>query len=76
MQPYYMLRYKSQNRAERPCFLQGRALRNVQKYIEKFVIFSKIVLDKHTEQWYHNRARVGTFCACTAMMQEIASKKR
>ena len=24
--------------------------------------------------WYHNRARVGEFCACTAMMQEIALK--
>ena len=38
------------------------------------MIFSKKVLDKIRRQWYHNRARVGEFCACTAMMREIASK--
>ena len=33
------------------------------------------MLDKHTGQWYHNRARVGELCpARNAMMQEIASK--
>ena len=33
------------------------------------------MLDKHTGQWYHNRARVGELCpARTAMMQEIASQ--
>ena len=32
------------------------------------------VLDKWGNRWYHNRARVGRFCACTAMMREIALK--
>ncbi len=49
-------------------------LRIERKNIKIFVIFSKIVLDKMRGQWYHNRARVGEFCACTAMMQEIALK--
>ena len=35
---------------------------------------TEIMLDKWAGKWYHNRARVGKFCACTAMMQEIASK--
>ena len=51
-------------------------LRIERKYYEIFVIFSKITIDKRPAEWYHNRARVGTFCACTAMMQEIAPKKR
>ena len=38
------------------------------------MIFSEISLDKWGYLWYHNRARVGENCACTAMMQEIASK--
>ena len=42
--------------------------------MKKFVIFHKKVVDKMPYGWYHNRARVGTFCARTAMMQEIASK--
>ena len=38
------------------------------------MIFSKNLLDKMGVSWYHNQARVGEFCACTAMMQEIALK--
>ena len=33
-----------------------------RKMIEKFVIFSKKVLDKWRYRWYHNRARVGKLC--------------
>ncbi len=50
------------------------ALHNERKFIRNFVNFGEIMLDKWLNGWYHNRARVGTFCACTAMMQEIASK--
>ena len=32
------------------------------------------VLDKWGSTWYHNRACVGRFCACTAMMREIAAQ--
>ena len=39
------------------------------------MIFSKNLLDKIGVSWYHNQARVGEFCACTAMMQEIARKR-
>ena len=47
----------------------------LEKFLKKFVIFSKKLLDKTGQEWYHNLARVGTFCACTAMMQEIARKR-
>ena len=42
---------------------------------QNFEIFCEFLLDKTGDKWYHNRARVGTFCACTAMMQEIARKR-
>ena len=49
-------------------------LRIAQKYEEKFVKKTEIVLDKRTAACYHNRARVGELCpARNAMMQEIAS---
>ena len=38
------------------------------------MIFSKKTIDNCQIWWYHNRARVGIFCARTAMMQEIALK--
>lgn len=44
------------------------------KKIQNFVKNSEKVLDKWGNRWYHNRARVGRFCACTAMMREIALK--
>lgn len=49
-------------------------LRIAQKYEEKFVKKTEIVLDKRTAACYHNQARVGELCpARNAMMQEIAS---
>ena len=56
--------------------LELRLKNEMLKLYEKNKIFCINVLDKMGDRWYHNRARVGTFCACTAMMQEIASKKR
>ena len=44
------------------------------KFQKLFEILIKKVLDKWGRVWYHNRACVGEFCACTAMMQEIAAK--
>ena len=49
-------------------------LRFYQKYCQLFVIFSEFLLDIFLKKWYINLARVGENCACTAMMQEIASK--
>ena len=47
---------------------------NRRNFFANFVIISENVLDKWGKGWYHNRARVGENCACTAMMQEIAAK--
>ncbi len=51
-------------------------LRRGLKILVFLRIFLKKVIDKQVLGWYDNRARVGIFCACTAMMREIAPKKR
>ena len=54
-----------------PCKIILRIVRNIWRNI---VISAKKMLDKSQKGWYHNQARVGENCACTAMMREIASQ--